>query len=639
MISRQTKAKILDTVHVEEVVGEFVSLKKRGPSYIGLCPFHNEKTPSFTVSPAKGIYKCFGCGKGGDAISFLIEHEKYSYPEALKWLAKKYNITIEETEETPEEKIKKNVEESLYIITGFAQQYFSHNLHLTEEGKSIGLSYFKERNFSEEMIKKFQLGYALDGFEDFTRHALQKGYQLDLLRKAGLVSDKENKNFDFFRGRVIFPIHNLSGKIIGFGGRILKKEKSPAKYINSPESEIYNKSKVLFGAFFAKNAIVKNDECLLVEGYTDVISLHQGGIENVVASSGTSLTQEQIRLIRRYTNNITIVYDGDSAGIKAALRGLELILEEGMNVKIVVLPEPEDPDSFIKNVGTADFLKFIHDNKKDFILFKTGQLLQDAANDLGKKAELIKDIVETIAKISDPIKRQLYLKECSRLMKIEERILIVETNKIQRKALQKETSATPEEIKMLEQQANPEFSSTQEGMYEVGSDEIQEKDVLRLLFDYGQKEFSEGVSVAEYILKELEEIKVDNPLYSAIIYEFSEQIAQHHIPDTNHFIHHSNNAFARIAIELQSSPYELSENWQRKHAIYVTEKNLLFRKDIESSLNRFKLKKVLKLISENEARLREVKGEEAYLSQMKTYGKLLEWKTQLSAALGTVVVK
>lgn len=638
MISKSTIAKIVETAQIEEVVRDFVTLKKRGTNYIGLCPFHNEKTPSFNVSPAKGIYKCFGCGKGGDAIEFIKEHEKYSFEEALRYLANKYRIGIEETESTQEEKQKQANDESLFIINNFAQQYFSEKLFNNEEGKSVGLSYFKERQFREETIKKFQLGYALDSYDAFMKEALSKGYNLELLKKIGLLKEKDGKVYDFYRGRVMFPIHNLSGKIIGFGGRILKKEKSPAKYINSPESEIYNKSKVLFGLFFAKKSIPEKDECLLVEGYTDVISLHQGGIENVVASSGTSLTQEQVRLIKRYTENITIVYDGDAAGIKAALRGLELVLEVGMNVKIVVLPEPEDPDSFIQKVGATEFLNYINANKKDFILFKTNILLKDAENDIAKKGALIKDIVEIIAIIPDPIKRQLYLKECSKLMKVDEQILIGETNKVKRKAMQKETTVSKDEAETMEQKASPEFSTAQEGLYEMNSDDFQERDVVRILLEHGQKNFSEGVSVAEYILKEIEEIKIDNPLYAKMLKEFSDEIAKGTVPDANYFVRHPEPAISQLAIELLASPYQLSENWE-KHGIFVGDKNLLFKKDIDSSLSRLKLKKVLKLLAENEAQLKETKDETAFNSKMKIHQTLMQWKSELSKQIGTVIVK
>ncbi|MCK4408075.1 MAG: DNA primase, partial [Bacteroidales bacterium] len=403
MISPETISAIFETARIEEVIGDFVNIKKRGVNYIGLCPFHNEKTPSFTVSPSKGIYKCFGCGKGGNSVNFIMEHERYSYPEALKYLAKKYNIEIEEEEQTPEQLQALDEQEGLYFVSTFAQKYFTENLFKKDEGKAIGLTYFKERDFTESTIKKFQLGYGIDKWDDFTQQALSSGYKIDYLIKTGLTISKENKHYDRFRGRVLFPIHNLSGKVIGFGGRILSSEKSKAKYVNSPESDIYNKSKVLYGIYFSRNAIINKNNCFLVEGYTDVISLHQAGIENVVASSGTSLTTDQIKLIKRYTPNITILYDGDEAGVKASFRGIDMILEEGMNVRIVLFPEGEDPDSYARNNHASEVQEFISKKAEDFISFKTNLLIKETKNDPIKKAALIKEIVKTIALIPDGI--------------------------------------------------------------------------------------------------------------------------------------------------------------------------------------------------------------------------------------------
>ncbi len=432
MITQKTIAEVFEAAKIEEVVGDFVNLRRRGVNMIGLCPFHNEKTPSFTVSPNKGIYKCFGCGKGGNSVNFVMEHEQFAYPDAIRYLAKKYGIKIEEKELTPEQDLERQRRDSLFIINDFAVNYYQNNLLNSDIGKSVGLAYFKQRGFREDTIKKFQLGFALDKKDHLTLAMVNKGYNVELLKKVGLTSKYGS---DFFRNRVQFPIHNLSGKVIGFGGRILINDKKQPKYLNSPETEIYNKSRVLYGIYFAKKAIRQEDNCFLVEGYTDVISLNQAGIENVVSSSGTSLTVGQIQLIKRNTQNITILYDGDAAGIKAALRGLELVLEQDMNVKVVLLPKGEDPDSFVQSVGTVKFKEYIEEKATDFILFKTNLLLEETANDPIKRASLIKDIVGSIARIPDPIKRSVYVRECSILMDINEQILVDEANKSVRSLL------------------------------------------------------------------------------------------------------------------------------------------------------------------------------------------------------------
>ena len=403
MIPQDTIMSILDTVRIEEVVGDFVSLKRRGANLIGVCPFHKEKTPSFIVSPAKGIFKCFGCGKAGDSVRFIMEHEHYSYPEALRFLAQKYGIIIEEKEQTPEEMVAQNERERMFNVNSFAQQYFSSIMKTDDEGLAIGMSYFRERGFRDAIIDKFQLGYCLNQRDAFIQHAIKNGYSKELLLKVGLASGNEERTYDKYQGRVIFPIHNLTGKVIGFGARILSGDKTKAKYLNSPESEIYNKSQTLYGIYFAKSEISRLDNCILVEGYADVLSMHQAGIENTVASSGTSLTTEQIRLISRYTKNVTVLYDGDSAGIHAALRGTDMILEEGMNVRIVVLPPDEDPDSFVQHNPIEVVRDYIANNAKDFISFKTQLLLKDAQNDPIKRAEVLKDIVGSIAVIPDAI--------------------------------------------------------------------------------------------------------------------------------------------------------------------------------------------------------------------------------------------
>lgn len=433
MIDHNTVQKILDAAHIEEVVGDFVSLRRRGVNLIGLCPFHNEKTPSFTVSPAKNICHCFGCGKGGGPVNFIMEHESLSYVDALRYLAKKYGIEIVEKEETAEEIARRSSRENMFALNAFALKYFSDTLHNTEEGKSIGIGYFRERGFRDDTIKKFQLGYCPDRFESVSVEALKEGFSRQTLIDTGLCTENQRGGLtDRFRGRVIFPVHTVSGQVVAFGGRVLKKTDNTAKYVNSPESEIYHKSSELYGLYFAKNAIQRADVCYLVEGYTDVISMHQAGVENVVASSGTSLTTGQIRLIHRFTSNIVVLYDGDAAGIKASIRGIDMLLEEGMNVEVVLLPDGEDPDSFSRSQDSTQFIDYINRHKTNFILFKTQLLLGEAGNDPIKKAALIGDIVESISKIQDTIKQAIYIKDCARQFDIREEVLIKEVAKRQK---------------------------------------------------------------------------------------------------------------------------------------------------------------------------------------------------------------
>src|SRR5512140_603268 len=430
MIDRPTIERILDAAEIVDVVQEFVPLKKRGVNYLGLCPFHNEKTPSFTVSPSKEIFKCFGCGKVGNSVNFVMEHEHLTYPEALKYLAKKYHIEVVEKELTKDEIDKQNERESLLVVTAYAARQFMENLFQSDEGISIGLTYFKERGFRQETLKKFEVGYSFEKRDGFTKRALEDGYRQEYLVKTGLTIQHEERIFDRFSSRVMFPIHSLSGQVLGFGGRILKSDPKSAKYLNSPESEIYHKSRILYGIYQARKTITEEDKCFLVEGYTDVMSLHESGIENVVASSGTSLTQEQVRLIKRFTQNITILYDGDPAGIKASIRGIDLVLEEGLNVRIVLLPNNEDPDSYSKKVSNEEFTKFLKENETDFIRFKTQLLLEEASNDPVKRADLIRDVVKSIAVIPETITRTVYIKECSTVLEVSEPILYHEVNKL-----------------------------------------------------------------------------------------------------------------------------------------------------------------------------------------------------------------
>lgn len=484
MISRTTIDQVFDTARVEEVIGDFVQLKKSGSNFKGLSPFSDERTPSFMVSPVKQIWKDFSSGKGGNVVAFLMEHEHFSYPEAIKYLAKKYGIEIEETEQSQEEKEEANERESLYLVNEYANKFFQETLLETGAGKAIGLSYFKERGFTQETIKKFQLGYALDEWDAFTTAALKNGYQLSFLEKTGLTIVKEEKQFDRFKGRVLFPIHSLSGRVLGFGGRILINDKKAAKYLNSPESEVYHKSKVLYGIYFAKQAIAKQDNCYLVEGYTDVIQLHQRGIENVVSSSGTALTPDQIRLIHRLTKNITLLFDGDAAGLRASLRGVDLILEQGLNVKICTFPEGEDPDSFARENSLDEITTYLEENATDFINFKASLLAKEAKNDPIRKAETIRDMVNSISKIPDHIKQEVYLKECSRIMDISEEVLFSTLAQL----LQKERRDASKKSRSDSKTMHVVETTTVQQIEKVDVQEQLERKIIELLLLYGEVE-------------------------------------------------------------------------------------------------------------------------------------------------------
>jgi DNA primase len=592
LIKPETIQQIIETARIEEVVGDFVTLKKRGANYLGLCPFHNEKTPSFSVSPSKGIYKCFGCGKAGNAVGFIMEHEHYSYPEALKLIAKRYGIEIEEEELTPEMQQELDERESMFAANSFVSKYFENNLFHTEEGKSIGLSYLKERGYLETTIQKFQLGYAIDKWEDYSKHALTNGYKKEILVSTGVSIDKESKLIDRFRGRVIFPIHNLTGKVIGFGGRILSSGKSTAKYINSPESDIYNKSKTLYGIYFSRGAIVKQDNCFLVEGYTDVISLHQAGIENVVASSGTSLTVDQIKLIKRFTHNITILFDGDPAGIKASFRGIDLILEQGMNVKIVLFPDGEDPDSYVRSHRTTEVEEFIGNEAADFIKFKTNLLLDETVGDPAGKAKLIKDIVETISFIPDGISRSVYIKECSVLLEVPEQTLINELNKKLRQRFRKSTQTSEAVL--------PEPQVKRERTEKIDVDPLDmaahEEHLMRILLLYGKetigiKDPDGGIewegSVADYIINDLEHenISFENDLFNDMLAEYISAREKGIEVDELYFINHSRAKLATATIELIASQHNLSDNWKRNKIYVKTEQDQLSNLTIASVLS------------------------------------------------------
>ena len=639
---------IIDTVRIEEVVSDFVSLKKRGANLIGVCPFHKEKTPSFIVSPAKGIFKCFGCGKAGDSVRFIMEHEHYSYPEALRYLANKYGIIIEEKEQSPEELMAQNEREKMFNINTFAQQYFSDIMKNDEEGQSVGMSYFRERGFRDAIIEKFQLGYCLNQRDAFVQYALKNGYSKELLLSIGLASGNEERMYDKYQGRVIFPIHNLTGKVIGFGARILSGDKTKAKYLNSPESEIYNKRQTLYGIYFAKNEISRLDNCILVEGYADVLSMHQAGIENTVASSGTSLTTEQIRLISRYTKNITVLYDGDNAGIHAALRGTDMILEEGMNVRIVLLPPDEDPDSFVQHHPIEEVRAYIENNAKDFISFKTQLLLKDAANDPIKKAAVIKEIVKTISVIPDTIYRATYIKECSRLMDMPEQSLMNELNKLLRAKIQKNNQeqvvqdVVVEDVKSEPQNLNA--NAVPVGFY-------QEQELVKLLLMYGNTEIDiDGVdennnpivykvSVASLIIDDLknDDLLFKDDTHKLIFDIFDRALDGESLPKSQYFVSHENSKISELAATLLSSPYKL-DDWNRKEIKVKTEEDVL-SKLVVTSVLRFKDMVLDEKRNELTRQIMETQDVEDQFALLVKKKKLDDLRIRINNELGIVIAK
>ena len=671
MIDQATVDKIIDSANILEVVSDFVTLRKRGVNYVGLCPFHDEKTPSFSVSPSKGICKCFSCGKGGSAVHFIMEHEQLSYYEALKYLAKKYNIEIEERELSDEEKQIKSDRESMLIVNSFAQEYFSNILFQHSEGRSVGLAYFHERGFRDDIIHKFALGYSLEQRDALAIEAKKRGYKEEYLLKTGLCLEGQNGYIsDRFRGRVIFPVFSLSGKVLAFGGRVLRKSDKLAKYVNSPESEVYHKSNVLYGIYQAKQSIVKNDNCFLVEGYTDVLSMHQAGVENVVASSGTSLTPGQIRLIHRFTNNITVIYDGDAAGIKASLRGIDLILKEGMNIKVVLLPDGDDPDSFAKKQSASSFTEYIKNHEVDFIRFKTNLLLDSAGNDPIKRAELISDIVQSIAIIPDTIVRSVYTKECSRLMEISEEVLLREINKIKLSQLQ---NGTPPNKKTLSETSADKQNSQEEGTQndDTGtSTETEsipqgilqekrapspldpfEKTLVRYMIRFGFHDLfseineetgeTETWKVIPYILTDLQndEIEFQHPLYKKVIAEINHIFDQEGEHLTRYFLAHPDEEISRLAVDLVSEKYQLSKIHTKFQTIESEEEKLadlipraLFElKDAITSLN-------IKHIREEIKKTAKEKNPERTTQLMSELNGLYALKAALAKQLGERIV-
>ena len=648
MISKETIQLIQNSIKIEEIVGSFVNLKRRGSNLLGLCPFHNEKSPSFTVSPAKEIYKCFGCGKSGNSIGFLMDLEKYSYVEALKWLANKYNIEVEETETTPELKLYQQSSDSLFIINNFGQKFFSEALFETEEGQDIALSYLKERGFREDIIKKFQLGYNPETGDSFAKAAVVSQFNPELLQKSGLVVLRDEKLRDNYRGRIIFPIHNQSGKISGFGARLIKKNDKAPKYINTPENEIYVKSKILYGSYFARMAIDKADECLLVEGYTDVVSLHQAGVENVVASGGTSLTPDQLRLIKKYTNNLTIIYDGDGAGIKAAVRGMDLALEEGLDVKLVLIPDNEDPDSYVNKIGPSAFKAFIDLNKKDFVIFQLGLSLKEAGTDSVKKSAIVNRIAETISKITKAehfTKRQDYIQQVSEMLKIEEAGLNDLVNKFIREKIQKEDNREQTNIILKKEDELSQVQKSEEDKLDslFNKDEFQERAIVRSLLEFGLKKWNEEITVAEYIFEQMDEndlvAMIENPVLIKIINNYRDLFSGGENPTKNDFLYFEDEIVSRLVISLMDTQTEISSRWKEHLEGEILTRDDLFKEEVISTLSYFKLRKIKKLIDENQKELEKSIDEADQFLFLKTHVELKMEEQLITKRLGTVIFK
>jgi len=647
MIDQPTIDRITDTAQIQDVVGDFVTLRKRGVNLLGLCPFHNEKTPSFTVSPAKGIFKCFGCGKGGNSVHFIMEHEQISYYEALKYLARKYNIEVEERELSPEEMAVRNDRESMLLVNEFAQKHFSNTLLHHIDGKAIGLSYFRERGFRDDIINKFQLGYSLELRDAFTQAAMKAGYNKDYLVKTGLTIEGDNHYLgDRFRGRVMFPVHTLSGKVVAFGGRILKKDDKMAKYVNSPESEIYHKSNELYGIYFAKQAIVKQDRCFLVEGYTDVISMHQCGIENVVASSGTSLTPGQIRLIHRFTENVTVIYDGDAAGIKASIRGIDLLLEEGLNIKVLLLPDGDDPDSFARKHNASDFIDYVQQNSSDFIRFKTNLLLADAGNDPVKRAGLVLDIVRSISIIPNTAIRGEYVKECSTLLNVEEQMLYYEINKLKNNEQEKIAIRRQTEAINLPQDNESEKATTKR--LSGSKFEEQERSILQVLIKFGDavlyyadEEKKQPVMVGTYILEELEQDKLEfsNPLHSLMLIEYRNNYKQDNFAVQRFFLFHQQSEISNLTADLISEKYTLSRIHSKIKKIEADADRLI--ELVPRVVFEFKNSLILEMIKQklNEMKTANDNKNNALVDTiMQEMGQLEIVKKQLSKSLGERII-
>ncbi|MBK9107916.1 MAG: DNA primase [Saprospiraceae bacterium] len=649
MILRKSIDAVVETARIEDVARDYVDLKPRGSNLIGLCPFHKEKTPSFYVSASKNIYKCFGCGKGGNPVQFLMEVEQLTFPEAIRQLAKKYQIQLEETQRTEENIAEEKELESLHIINQLALEHFKSNLWTNPIGRSVALSYLKQRGYSESTIEKFDLGFALDDVDDLLQFAMQKGYKAEFLQKLGLANQN---NRDFFRNRLIFPIHNSTGKPIAFAGRIFSSDSKVAKYINSPETELYQKSKTLYGLHLAKKSIRDKNQCILVEGYTDVISLSQAGIENVVASSGTSLTEEQIQAIKRITPNIMILYDGDPAGIKAATRGVDLILRENMNVKIAVIPDNEDPDGYIQKQGSTAFEQFLTQNAVDFILFKLNSQIQEIQNDPVKKSTAIHDIIRSISMIPDSIKRSIYIKETAAITKVDEQSLIETCNKLlheqqKQKSFQEKRIALDRDEQILKELSSKETVQGKAQTFIAGSDEFQEKDICRILILYGHLWYEEtqGISYASYIIENIADTLpfFDNEIYKSLILDISGLLSDGELPDLNYYLNHTNKTFAELALDFSFNKYDYSSNWSEKLGIFLhtqNEPDLNFASDVTQSILRFKLKKYNKAITDFESKIKSSElSEEELEIELKSHQYIIQQRNYIAGLLRTVIIQ
>lgn len=636
-IIEQVKAR----VDIVEVLDDFLTLKKVGQNYRALSPFTDEKTPSFYVSPSKGIFKDFSSGKGGDAIAFVMELEGLSYLETIKYLAKKYGIEIKEEEQTDEEIEAQNERESLHIAVNFASDYYQDLLWNHNDGNAIGLSYFKERGFTDQVIKDFDLGYSLNIWDGLMKAALAKGFQKEILEKAGLIISKDDKSYDRFRGRVIFPIHNITGKPIAFGARTLVTDKKQPKYINSPETAIYHKSKALYGIHQAKQTIRNADNCYLVEGYTDVISMHMAGVKNVVASSGTSLTDGQIKLISRYTRNITVLFDGDAAGLRASLRGVDMILESGMNVKIVVFPDGEDPDSYARKSGSSQFQEYLQGQSQDFIRFKISDYAKDAAKDPIKKADTIRNIVESISKIPDPIQRAVYIQESSKLLDIDESILIAEQNKIlikKHRDRQKEKPSAPTEPEILQDRLAQE-QEEKEAMDGLDPLIWQEKESVRILLTYGVSEVGENMKLSEYMLQELEEIEFKTPVYAQILTSIKDNLKKGLWADADYFLRHGPEEIKQEVINLTTEKYDISENWHEMFKIHVPREAEIINNVIYTNIHRLKLRVIQKIIDGYLERLKQESDPDQQESLLKVIASYKKMEMEIASVLGNVVAR
>lgn len=640
-IPEETVSLIQERADILEVVGDFVDLKKKGSNWMACCPFHDEKSPSFSVSPAKGIYKCFGCGRGGDSVRFVMEHESYTFPEALRYLANKYQIKIEEEKDlSEEEKAQRTQRESLLILHEAARDFFQKQLLESTEGKTVGLSYFKERGFDTETIQTFQLGYSPKQKDAFAQIALQKKYAPELLEKSGIVSQPRPKQwYDRFRERVMFPIHNVSGRVIGFGGRILRKDKKAAKYLNSPETPIYHKSQVLYGLFQAKNSIRQADNCYLVEGYTDVISLHQHGVKNVVSSSGTSLTSEQIRLIRRFTPNITVLYDGDAAGLKASLRGIDLILEADMNVRAVVFPEGEDPDSYVQKVGSQAFQEYLDKQSQDFISFKTDIYQKEAQNDPLKRAEMIREIVRSIMKIPDEIKKTVYIQECSRKLGIAENVLLMEGTQIIQSPRSKTPPKNPSFVAKSERAELIDPKKEADPSQSLQEEAALERETIRLLLNYGENELPGQGAMYGYLVKEMQGIEFKHPVLKTMWEVICQQAKSNQAPPVNQFVKSSDPELQKMAVDLIADIYQLSPRWEEKYLIENPTEERRLPLLVEENVLRHKLQHIFRLLQENEERLMQTEDAHEQDKCLKVALKLEAIRKEIAGKLNIVILK